>query len=87
LGDGALEGELLERVRGPLLNSLVTRQQDNRYWLYGVLDGSVRWPEQRNWARTLLEDYKAWTDADLRELAREVLDPQRASLLHIRTEE
>jgi zinc protease len=87
LGDGALDGELLERVRGPLLNSLVTRQQDNRYWLYGVLDGSVRWPEQRNWARTLLEDYKAWTDADLRELAREVLDPQRASLLHIRTEE
>ncbi|TYT76202.1 M16 family metallopeptidase [Desulfobotulus mexicanus] len=86
LGAGGLTPELLERVRGPLINNLKTRQQNNMYWLMGVMDGSGEKPELREWARTLISDYMAWTAEDLSTLAARVLNPEKASLLRVETE-
>ncbi|TWI71692.1 zinc protease [Desulfobotulus alkaliphilus] len=86
LGEGGLTPELLERVRGPLINNLETRQQNNMYWIMGVMDGSGEKPELREWARTLISDYMAWTAEDLSALAARVLNPEKASLLRVETE-
>ncbi|MCW7752504.1 insulinase family protein [Desulfobotulus sp. H1] len=86
LGSTGVEPALLERVRGPLINSLKTRQQDNRYWLLAVLDGSGARPEVRQWARTLISDYRTWNVEDLSALANRILDPEKASFLRMDTE-
>lgn len=59
----------LERAVKPTLNSIRDMRRDNRYWLNTVLTGSRAHPEQIEWSRTIVEDYRSITPEEVSRLA------------------
>ena len=83
LRENGVKPEELERVRGPLLNALKERLEKNRFWLFGVLGGSARHPEQLDRIRSLEKGYRDVTTEALNRLARKWLVPENASSITV----
>ena len=75
-------GDDLERAKKPLLSAIEDQRRTNTYWLSTVVAVAQRDPRRLDWARSLVADFQAVTEADLDDLARQFLDP--AALREIR---
>lgn len=70
------EDELL-RARQPILESIETAQETNRWWL-STLSRSQAMPDRLDEIRTITTDYQAVSAEEITELARQYLQPDRA---------
>lgn len=71
--------EELVRAKQPILTSIKQSQRTNPYWLGTVLSSAQEFPEKIEWSRTRLADTEGVTAAELTALARQYLDPAKAS--------
>lgn len=78
--DGATADEL-DRVLLPTLNSIKDMRQQNNYWLDIVLTGCREHPEQIEWSRTIIQDYRSISTADMSEYARTYLMPDKSAVV------
>jgi len=78
LKNGITEEEL-HRASEPILTSIGEMVETNRYWLYSVLSGSQKHPEQINWSRTFLKDYESISAQDVEALAKKYLDNKQST--------
>lgn len=69
----------LERVKKPMITSILDSVKTNDYWLYSVLLGSSRHPVQLQWPTTIVEDFKSITTDELSRLARKYLINEKAA--------
>ncbi|HQY05636.1 MAG TPA: insulinase family protein [Lacunisphaera sp.] len=76
--DGVTEEELL-RAKEPTFTALRESTRDNTYWLNAVLADAQEFPARLDWCRTRYSDTEAVTATELSALAKEYLDPARAS--------
>ncbi len=76
--NGVTEEELV-RAKQPVLTALRESSRTNAYWLNTVLASAQETPERLGWSRTRYSDNEGVTTADLSALAREYLNPARAS--------
>ena len=70
--------EEFHRAQAPILTGLRQSARDNQYWRV-VLANAQEEPRQLEWVRTRLADYESMTAADLKSLAAQYFDPERAS--------
>jgi len=68
----------LDRVKNPLLTSVLETERTNRYWMT-VLGKAQEMPEVLDWARTRHADFESITKAEIDALAKAYLSPERAS--------
>lgn len=78
LVEKGVDGELLERVRQPILKSITVQRQQNQYWMGSVFDRAASQPFRIDWAGTMEEEYAAMTAEELSALARQYLDNDKA---------
>lgn len=83
LHDQGTDAEVFNRVLVPLQNSIVKYRRTNRYWM-NVLTGSRQRPQQLDWARNFINDYKTMTVEEVNAYAREYLDPEKAVIVLIK---
>jgi zinc protease len=87
IGEGlATEGanvDELERAIKPLLNGIEQQLRQNSYWLSTVALSSQEFPQKIQWARTMLDDYKAIKVGEVNALAKKYLMPERAVITKI----
>jgi zinc protease len=76
--NGVTEEELV-RAKQPVLTALRESSRTNAYWLGSVLASAQEFPERLEWSRTRYSDNEGVTAAELSDLARRYLDPERAS--------
>ena len=76
--EGVTDEELL-RAKQPILTSLRESSRTNGYWLGSVLANAQEQPERLEWSRTRYTDNESVTAAELTALAKQYLDPARAS--------
>ncbi len=69
----------LERARLPMLTSIRETARTNAYWLGSVLSRAQEKPEVLEWARNRESDVAAITQAELDELVKAYLAPERTS--------
>ncbi|NOY67961.1 MAG: insulinase family protein [Deltaproteobacteria bacterium] len=62
--NGVTEDELT-RAKKPVLTGIREALETNGYWLGTVLAGAARHPEQIDWSRTILKDYKSITSGEI----------------------
>jgi zinc protease len=67
----------LDRAKNPVLTSIRETERTNRYWLT-VLGRAQEKPEVLDWARSRREDFAAITKADIDQLAKAYLGPEKA---------
>ncbi len=77
--------QALDLVKKPLMTHIKDIRKKNAYWLNTVMAGSVRHPEQMEWASSMVEDYNAVHSADLTDLAKTYLNIPDAALILIRS--
>lgn len=70
----------LERAKQPALVAIRQSQRTNGYWLANVIAQAQEEPQRLDWSRTRLSDVESITAAELSALAKEYLDPGRASV-------
>lgn len=75
---GATEEEL-ERSKKPVLTTLRDSARTNQYWLGAVLAKAQERPEVLDWCRSRYADNEAITTAEISELAKRYLSPDRVS--------
>ena len=61
----------LDRALKPLLNAIEEQRRNNIYWLTTVVSTSQSQPRRLDWARSMIDDFKSVTTADLNALAKE----------------
>ncbi|MFP6874569.1 MAG: insulinase family protein [Verrucomicrobiales bacterium] len=87
IGEGlAAEGtnvDELERAIKPLLNGIDQQLRQNSYWLSTVALSSQEFPQKIQWARTMMDDYKAIKVGEVNALAKKYLVPDRAVVIKI----
>ena len=71
--------EELVRAKQPILTSIKQSNRTNSYWLGTVLASAQEFPEKLEWSRTRLADTESVAAAELTQLARQYLDPAKAS--------
>lgn len=76
--NGVSEEELV-RAKQPVLTALRESSRTNGYWLGSVLASAQEFPDRLDWSRTRYTDNESVTTVDLSDLARQYLDPSRAS--------
>ncbi len=76
--NGVTEEELV-RAKQPVLTALRESSRTNPYWLNTVLASAQEIPQRLEWSRTRYSDNESVTTAELTALAREYLDPAKAS--------
>jgi zinc protease len=69
----------LERAKKPVLTSLRESARTNGYWISSVVSRAQEKPEVLDWCRSRYADNEGMTTAELSELAKEYLKPERAS--------
>ena len=79
LHTGGVTEEELVRTKAPVLTALRESTRDNTYWLNTVLADAQEDPSRLDWCRTRYSDTEGVTAAELTALAKEYLDPARAS--------
>jgi len=75
--DGITDKELNLAVK-PILTMLKDMRRSNRYWLKSVLEGLKKHPEQIEWSRDIIADYKSITKNEIEKLAAKYLDNKKA---------
>ena len=83
LARNQITADELMRVVDPILTSIKGLRQTNGYWLNSVMTGSVRHPQQFEWARSFQGDYASVTVEELASLAATYLTDERASAVII----
>ncbi len=86
LASGKITRDELKRALKPTLTSIRDMKQKNGYWLYVVLTGSKKHPEQLDWPGNIYEDYKSITVKDMVRLAKKYLDRKKAAVIIIKPE-
>jgi zinc protease len=82
LAAGRIEADTLIRAKEPSLTRIRDSLRQNTYWLQTVLTGCRDYPQQLDWARSILADYRSVTADQLAQLAAKYLDTvNSASLL------
>jgi hypothetical protein len=76
VGKGTVTEDEFLRVRQPILSFLDTYLRENRYWLGRVLSGSTQRPEQLDWARGIVDDYRTMTLDCVNQAAKAYLKPE-----------
>jgi zinc protease len=76
--NGVTEEELV-RAKQPILTALRESSRTNPYWLNTVLASAQEIPQRLEWSRTRYSDNESVTTAELTALAKEYLDPAKAS--------
>lgn len=76
---GGVTEEELVRAKQPILTALRESSRTNPYWLGSVLAAAQEFPERLDWSRTRYSDNEGVTAAELTALAKQYLDPARAS--------
>ncbi len=76
--NGVTEEELV-RAKQPVLTALRESSRTNPYWLNTVLASAQEIPQRLEWSRTRYSDNESVTTAELTALAKEYLDPAKAS--------
>ncbi len=71
--------EELVRAKQPVLTALRESSRTNAYWIGSVLAAAQEFPERLEWSRTRYSDNESVTAAELSDLAKQYLDPARAS--------
>jgi zinc protease len=79
LHDKGVTDEELVRAKQPILTALRESSRTNPYWLGSVLAAAQEFPERLDWSRTRYSDNEGVTAAELTALAKQYLDPARAS--------
>jgi zinc protease len=79
LQSGGVTEEELIRAKQPVLTALRESSRTNPYWLGSVLASAQEFPEKLEWSRTRYTDHESVTAAELSVLARQYLDPAKAS--------
>ncbi|MBW1636018.1 MAG: insulinase family protein, partial [Deltaproteobacteria bacterium] len=80
--EGVTEEELA-RAREPMLTSINETLKDNSYWLYTVLSGSSRNPEQLDWPESIFHDYSSISRQEINLLAKKYLINSRAATARV----
>ncbi|MBI2814624.1 MAG: insulinase family protein [Opitutae bacterium] len=75
---GVTEDELV-RAKQPVLTALRESARTNGYWLNSVFAAAQEFPEKIEWSRNRYSDTESVTAEELTALAKEYLDPARAS--------
>ena len=83
LAENGITEDELKRALDPTLTSIKDYRETNGYWLNSVMTGSKSAPQQFDWARSFLEDYRAITRDEVSELAKTYLSSDRPSVLVI----
>ncbi|WP_028579805.1 M16 family metallopeptidase [Desulfogranum japonicum] len=73
----------LHRALEPTLTSIRDYKRDNRYWLDSVLSLATRHPEQLQWPLSILPDFQSISVDDIRQIALEYLQPEKAAMVII----
>ncbi len=63
----------VERVVGPLMNSLRDTVKSNDYWLNSVMIQAARYPQKFEWPKTMKEDYASISSMEIEALAKKYL--------------
>ncbi len=71
--------EELVRAKQPVLTALRESSRTNGYWIGSVLASAQEHPLRLDWSRTRYSDNESVTAAELTELAKQYLDPAKAS--------
>jgi len=79
LQKNGVTAEELDRAKQPILTSIKQSQRTNPYWLGTVLASAQEFPQKLEWSRTRMADTEGVTAAELTKLARQYLDPAKAS--------
>ncbi len=79
LHDQGVTDEELVRAKQPVLTQLRESARTNPYWLGSVLAAAQEFPERLDWSRNRYTDNESVTAAELSALAKQYLDPARAS--------
>ncbi len=74
----------LTRALEPTLTRIKDMRQKNDYWLYTVLNGSNRYPQQIEWGRSIVKDYSSITKEEISMLAKKYLDNSKAATIIIK---
>ena len=86
LGNAAAGEDELQRIVHPTVSRIRDMRSTNGYWLGSVLSESQRFPQQLEWARTIVNSYAAITAEELRALADQYLEPENAAVIVISPE-
>jgi len=73
LSENGVSAELLQRTLDPVLTGIKDMLRENSYWLNTVLAGSSAHPQQLDWNRSIVSDYRSIRAEQLAPLAREYL--------------
>ncbi len=84
LKKGGISDDEFERIKKPLLTQIKDQIKTNNYWINSVMTNMSRYPEKVNWAKTILEDYKRITKAEVLAAAKEYLNNDRLSIIIIK---
>ncbi len=76
----------LSRAIDPILTHIKDLRKTNSYWLNSVLSGSGRYPQKRDWAKTIEMDYNAITTDEIAAYALKYLNNNKAVTVVIVTE-
>ena len=79
LAQGGVTDEELGRAKQPILTSLRESTRTNGYWIGSVLSSAQEEPQRLEWSRTRYADNESVTASELTALAKQYLDPARAS--------
>ena len=82
-GDLAAHGvtqDEFERAKAPAVTALHQSMRDNGYWMENVLSSLQEHPRRLEWSRTRVADVESIQREELNSLARQYLDPVRASV-------
>ena len=79
LAHNGVTDDELNRARMPLLTALKESLRDNGYWLSAVVSRAQEKPEVLDWARTRQQDVESITTAELSDMAKKYLGPDRVS--------
>lgn len=79
LHKNGVTAEELVRAKQPIITMIKQSQRSNPYWLGTVLASAQEFPEKLEWSRTRMTDTESITAAELTKLARQYLDPAKAS--------
>jgi zinc protease len=83
LGLAPAGADELQRIVHPTVSRIRDMRSTNAYWLGSVLSESQRYPQQLEWARTIVDSYAAITAAELQALARQYLKGEDAAVMVI----
>ena len=81
--DGLTQDEL-HRAVAPSLTSIKDMLRKNNYWLDTVLTGSVKYPQQIDWSRTINKDYASITQEEVSNIAKKYLDNHQAATIIVK---